>query len=171
MAENNQDLIDLAVNEEVIELMEVNEEVGDFFDLEIENDRENEEAEGDELDPEDDPNDEPDLLDELDFGQDEEEEVERAFTAEQVRRQFMVEHDAKISKTIEALENGVRPGELYELLKEMPKFANALDIRDVHEWAENLRSLTKTIERFDRAIFVRDDRQVKIADNLTGIIK
>jgi hypothetical protein len=155
MAENNQDLIDLEVNEQVIELMEVNEDVGDLFDLEDENDRENEEN------PENDPIDEPDLLDELDFGQDDEEEVERAFTAEQVRRQFMVEHDAKVSKTIESLENGVKPGELYELLETLPKFANALDGRDVHEWAENLKTLAKTIERFDRAIFVRDDRQVK----------
>jgi hypothetical protein len=160
MAGNNQDLIDLDANEQ-IELMDVNEDVGDLFDEEIENDRENAEAGDDGQNSEDDLNGEPDLLDELDFGEDKEEEVERAVTAEQVRRQFMVEHDAKVSKTIEELENGVKPGELYELLEQMPKFANALDIRDVHEWAENLKTLTKTIERFDRAIFVRDDRQVK----------
>ncbi|CBY14981.1 unnamed protein product [Oikopleura dioica] len=101
-----------------------------------------------------------DLLEELDFGdQNDQDEPQQLVTIEQVRRKFEVERDTKVRKTFDDLEKGVRPGEIYEKLLDVPKFAKALARRDANVWAEDLRKLSQKLETYDRAIYVRDDRK------------
>ena len=100
-----------------------------------------------------------DLLEELDFGdQNDQDEPQQLVTIEQIRRKFEVERDTKVRKTFDDLERGVKPGEIYEKLLDVPKFAKALARRDANVWAEDLRKLSQKLETYDRAIYIRDDR-------------
>ena len=46
---------------------------------------------------------------------------------------------------MESIKNGVKPGRLLELLKNILEFKNALKIRKVHDWNVNLETLAKTM--------------------------
>jgi len=108
-----------------------------------------------------DPENEIDLLGELDFGdQNDPDEAPQLNTIEQIRRKFEVEHNTKVRKTFDELERGVRPGEIYEKLMDIPKFSKALARRDANVWAEDLRKLSLKLEAYDRAIYIRDDRVI-----------
>jgi len=146
--ENNRDLIDLH------ELPMEEDDLNFLFD---ENADENVDG-----NPENDRREQPaeiDLLEELDFGdQNEQDEPLQLVTVEQIRRKFEVEHDTKVRKTFDDLGKGVRPGEVYEKLLDIPKFAKALARRDANVWADDLRKLSQKLETYDQAIYVRDDR-------------
>ncbi|CBY15384.1 unnamed protein product [Oikopleura dioica] len=147
--QNNRDLIDLheaPMEAEDLDFLFADENADENVDAIPENDRPEQPVE-------------IDLLEELDFGdQNEQDEPLQLVTVEQIRRKFEVEHDAKVRKTFDDLGKGVRPGEVYEKLLDIPKFAKALARRDANVWADDLRKLSLKLETYDRAIYVRDDR-------------